>query len=246
MSTLALTRRRTSVWGALAVLAALATGLAVYSYLSWLRSQIPVAGKLVPLVVAARDLEPGTSLEASMLRLTEHPQRYLPFGAISDQEKVIGRVLAVPVFEGEPITSRKVGRTGGLSSIVPPGTRAYSITIPSGSGLGVLPKPGDRVDVIVTLPREVLGDPTSMTVLRAKEVAAIATSSGSGGKVARQLGIESAAEAGASITLFVTPAEAERLAMAESLGRITIVLAPAGSETEPPPPPIRPGDLAAR
>lgn len=243
MSALALTRRRTSVWGALAILAALATGVAVYSYLSWLRSQIPVSGKLVPMVVAARDLEPGTSLEAGMLELVQHPERYLPFGAFSNVQKLTGQTLSVPVFEGEPITSRKVGRGGGLSSIIPPGTRAYSLSVSTSSGLGFLPKPGDRVDVIVTFPSEVLGRPTTTTILRAKEVAAVSTPSQSNGEIAERLGIDTLNEGGVSITLFVTLEEAEKLAMAESLGKITIVLAPLGSENEPPPSPITPENL---
>lgn len=243
MNALALTRRRTSIWGALAVIAALATGLAVYSYLSWLRSQIPLSGRLVPIVVAARDIEPGTVIDPSMITIARHPERYLPSGALSDEKKAIGSVVRIPIFEGEAVTSRKLGRTGGLSSVVPPGSRAYSLIIPSGAGLGFLPKPGDRVDVIATFPREVLGEATSVTVLRAKEVAAVSMSNGGSSSVAGKLGIEGAAQTGASITLFVTPSEAEKLAMAESLGRITLVLAPLGAENEPAPPPVRPGDL---
>lgn len=246
MNALALTRRSTSIWGVLAILAALGTGVAVYSYLSWLRSQVPVSGKLVPMVVAARDLEPGTSLEESMLKIVQHPQPYLPSGAVSDEAKVVGQVLTVPVLEGEPITTRKVGRSGGFSSLIPPGTRAYSLSISSGSGLGFLPKPGDRVDVIVTFPQEVLGEATSMTILQGKEIAAVTTPSESRGReVAGRLGIDAVTDSGISLTLFVTPVEAERLAMAESLGKITIVLAPAGAESEPVPNPVTPRDLGS-
>lgn len=246
MSALALTRRRTSVWGAVAVLAALATALAVYSYLSWLRAQVPVSGRLVAMVVAAQDLEPGTVLDASMVTVTQHPSRYLPAGAITDAKKVFGQAVAVTIFEGEPITARKIGKKGGFSSIVPAGTRAYSLAINSGSGLGFLPKSGDRVDVIATFPREVLGEPTSITILRGKEVASVSLGGRESGKVAKQLGVETASQSAFSITLFVTPTEAERLAMAESLGRITLVLAPVGADTDPAPAPVRPGDLGSK
>lgn len=233
------------MWGILAVLAALATGVAVYSYLHYLRSQVPISGKLVPMVVAAADLESGTVLEAGMLELVQHPESYLPLGAIREATKVVGQALSVPVLKGEPITSRKVGSNGGLSSVVPAGTRAYSLSVPAGSGLAFLPKPGDRVDVIATFPREVLGEPTSMTILRGKRVAAIATSSESSGEMAERLGIQPVTEGGVIVTLFVSPVEAERLAMAESLGKITIVVAPIGAESEPAPAPVRPGDLGS-
>ena len=246
MATLAIPRRKTSLWSILAVLAAAATGLAVYSYLSYVRSQVPIAGKLVPLVVAADDLEPGTVVEEGLIRVADHPEKYLPEGAISRPALVMGRVLTVPVFKSEPITLRKLGSKGGISSIVAAGMRAYSL--PVSSGLGVVPKPGDRVDVIVTLPREVLGEPTTIIALRGREVATAGVSENSAfGKVGEQLGIEeNANKAGLSVTLFVTPEESQQLAMAESLGRITVVLAPANAEDEGKRPPVRPGDLGSR
>lgn len=233
------------MWSVVAVLAAVATGLGVYSYLSYLRAQIPVAGRLVPMLVAARDLEPGEAITAELVRLAEHPERYLPEGAMRSVEPALGRVVAVPIFAGEPILARKLGATGGISSVVPPGMRAYSLVV--GSGLGFLPKPGDRVDVLVTLPREVLGEPTSLTVLRGKEVAAVAAGSRQSlGAVGERLGLPEQMQGGVGITLFVTPEEAQRLAMAESLGRITVILAPAKAEEDEGPPPVVPRDLGAR
>lgn len=247
MGTLAssLARRRMSLWGLLAVTAAAATGLAVYSYLSWLRAQVPVAGRLVPLVVAAHDLDPGRVITSGDLGVSRHPERYLPPGALRTTAAVLGRVVAVPIFEGEAVTSRKIGARGGLSSIVPKGMRAYTLSIDSGATLGFAPKPGDRVDVIVTFPREVLGEASSITALRSREVAAVGGPKSGSGRVANQLGLDGASGSALTITLFLTPAEAERLAMAEALGRITIVLAPLGDETEPAPAPVRPRDLIA-
>ena len=244
MSTLALTRRRTSFRSVAALLAAALTGLAVYSYLSWMRSQIPVAGKLVPMIVASKDLAPGATLDGTMIEVMDHPERYLPKGALLTRTAVLGRVLRVPVFAGEAITSRKLGTRGGLSSVVPPGMRAYSLT--AASGLGFVPKAGDRVDVIVTLPREVLGEPTTVVALSGKEVAAVGQSdTGSLGRMGEQLGIEDKEGAGLALTLFVTPEEAQHLAMAEAMGRITVVLAPTKDE-QLKPGPIRPEDLGNR
>ena len=242
MSTLALARRRFSLWGVTAALAAAAAGLAVYSYLSWVRSQIPAAGKLVPLVVAGQDLSPGTRLEKGHLRLADHPDKYLPPAAITELDDAMGRTLAVPVFEGEALTAKKLGTRGGASSVVPGGMRAYSLGV--ASDLGFLPKPGDRVDVIVTLPRDVLGEHTSVTALRHREVASVGRfGSQALGEVGERLGVEDSSEAAITITLFVTPEEAQELAMAESLGRVSVVLAPVDSEETSPPSPVTPGDL---
>lgn len=218
-------RRRTSVWGLAAIVAALLTGLMVYSYLSWLRSQIPVAGPLVPVVVARQDLAPGTLISDAHVELDDHPERYLPAAAIGELGDVIGKAASIPIFAGEIITSPKLGQTGGLSSLVPDGHRAYSLAVESGAHLGFVPRQGDKVDVLATFPREVIGEPKTVTILRSKEVAAYGDSATAEDD---RLGLD--VSAGITLTLFVTPDEAEALAMAESLGRITVVLAPSQEE----------------
>lgn len=241
MSTIVLTRRKASLRSIFAVLFAVAASLAVYSYLSWMKSQIPISGKLVSMVVAARDLQAGETIEASMLEVVDHPSRYLPRGAMQGIDRVIGKVLSVPVFRGESLTSPKLGSKGGLSSVVPAGTRAYFLTL---SNNAITPRPGDRVDVLATLPREVLGEPTTITVLRGKEVASMARGEASASdKVAGNLGLETAEGVKLGITLFVTPVEAEKLAMAEALGKITLVFAPSKVDQSAPPKPVRPADL---
>lgn len=223
MTTLVLNRRRSSRWSVLAVLAAAAVALSVYSYLAWLRAQVPVYGPLVPMVVAARDIESGTALESSMLQMVDHPSSYLPQGAFRDFQPLNGKVTAVPVLRGEPLTERKVGKTGGASSVVPRGMRAYSLSAQAVSGLGIEPRSGDRVDVLVTFSGED-GEAVTQTILRSAKVASIQAGPSSG-KVAGPLGVSTVGSK-RSVTVLVTPAQAEDLAKAESLGKVAIVLAP--------------------
>jgi len=247
MATLVLNRRRASLPGILAAAVAIAAGLGVYSYLSYLRSQIPIAGRLAPVVVAATDIEPGTRLEAQMLELSLQPSRYLPAGSLGARAAAEGKVVTVPIFKGEPITAVKMGRSGGLSAVVPPGQRAYSLAVASGSSLGFLPRPGDRVDVIVTLPAEALGRATAETVLRFKQVASVgAAPSSASAKNQDKFGIPASGEKGLGITLFVDPGEAQRLAMAEALGKITVVLAPDKPDLGQVPAPVTAGDIAPK
>ncbi|HVE76867.1 MAG TPA: Flp pilus assembly protein CpaB [Actinomycetota bacterium] len=255
MSSLALSKRRTSLFGLVAIAAAVVTGLGIYSYLSWLRAQIPIAGKLVPIVVAAQDIAPGTVLEASMLDVSEHPEKYLPAGALGSSSEAVGKVTSVPLFAGEAVVAKKLGSQGGFSSTVPPGTRAFSLIVPFGAGLEAPPTPGDRVDVIVTLGQDVIGSPRTTTVLRHKEVAAVgrvpppAVSQGSdadGGEASDRLSFDRlGGRDGIALTIFVTPDEAQRLAMAQTLGRVTVVLGPAAAPEEAAPPSVSVEDLAA-
>ena len=245
MSTLVLSRRKTSLWGFLVAAAAIFTGFAVFSYLSWVRAQVPTNGRFTEVVVATMDIPAGTVISSKMVRLAKQPSKYAPPAAFGNLKLAIGLTASSTIFEGEPVTRRRVSTHTGLSAAVPKGTRAYSLSIASGTSLNFVPRAGDRVDVIVTYPREVLGEAKSITVLRGVEVASVGRTQASdlgSGKVTSRLGLEgSASQLG--ITLFVTPQEAERLAMAEALGRITVVLAPIVPDDQPPPAPVSPKDV---
>jgi Flp pilus assembly protein CpaB len=169
------------------MLAAVVTALAVYSYLSYLRAQIPLSGRMVPMLVAASDIDSGVVVTAAMLEIESFPERYLPEQALSSSEAAVGRVAAVPILEGEPVTSRRLGMDGGSSSVVPDGMRAYSLSPDTLDGLALAPKAGDRVDVLATFAREG-GNAETVTVIKAAKVASVGGSKGPSG-VASQLGV---------------------------------------------------------
>ncbi|HEX2178505.1 MAG TPA: Flp pilus assembly protein CpaB [Actinomycetota bacterium] len=223
MTTLVLNRRTTSRWSLLAMLAAIVTALAVYSYLSWLRGQVPVAGRMVPMVVAATDIDSGVVVTAEMLEFADHPERYLPQDVLLNSELAVGRVARIPILEGEPVTERKIGRNSGSSSVVPDGMRAYSLSPQTLEGLALEPKSGDRVDVLATFAREG-GNAETVTVIEAAKVLSVGTPKAGGSQVASSFGVGSSGKKG--ITLLLTPEQSEALAQSEALGKIALVLAP--------------------
>lgn len=223
MTTLVLGRRRTSRWGVVAVLAAVLTGLAVYSYLSWLRSQVPVAGRLVPIVVAATDMEPGVRVSERMLTMVDHPSRYLPEGSLAAAEEAVGRLTTYPILAGEPVTGRKIARNTGASGAVPEGMRAYGLDPQALAGMALMPQSGDRVDVLATLADE-SGRAQTLTILKSVQVASTGEADGSSAAASSLVGSGKDRAA----TLLVTPDQAEALAQAEAAGKITLVLVPTG------------------
>lgn len=96
-------------------------------------------GQRLPAWVATRDVEPGTSIDAALVRL---PATAVPDGAIAD-ERPVDMVAVQRIGVGEVITTFDVGRDGALS-LLPDGWRAVAITESPVSGAG----PGDRVDVV--------------------------------------------------------------------------------------------------
>jgi pilus assembly protein CpaB len=115
----------------------------------------------LPVVVAAQDIPAGTRIEADMVRLRSIPQSAVLSGAFQDTQEVIGKVTQVPLVAGEQVIQSKV--TGGelalaqfgdnppLSLLIPEGMRAVSVQVSSVVGAGGLIRPGDFVDVILSV-----------------------------------------------------------------------------------------------
>ncbi|HXG42070.1 MAG TPA: Flp pilus assembly protein CpaB [Dehalococcoidia bacterium] len=170
---------------------------------------------------------------------------------ISAGEQVQARDVAAP-----SVTAASVSTDMPLSYVVPPGMRAVSIPIEEATAAGGLVRPGDRVDVIgvfdVTF-YGLSGNPSestdfnnflSMTVLQDVEVLAVAQAvepvvpsagQGSGGQAPR-VPVEQVKPnpKAATITLAVTPEQAQRLAWALSNGELRVALRRFGETGEVP------------
>ncbi|MBA4358430.1 MAG: Flp pilus assembly protein CpaB, partial [Desulfovibrio sp.] len=140
----------------LALLLALSAGILVYQ---WMQAKTTASrGQTVrtaPLVVAARELPAGTRLAPDMLRLQNYPETMLPAQHYPTVKEVEGRILASGMSANEPLTpSRLSGEaaSGGISAIITPGKRAMAVKGNKVMGLAGLIRPGNMIDVLVTLP----------------------------------------------------------------------------------------------
>jgi pilus assembly protein CpaB len=219
--------RSTWLWAAVAVVGAVSTFVNLQRHLEWLRSQIP-AGGLVRVVVAARDIEAGEIIGARMITTAGLPPIAVPKGAVRTPSAAVGSTVALGVEEGQTITGRTLGR-GGPSALVPPGMRAYDLAADFVPGAPLAPRQGDRVDVIATFPGASAEEATSTTLLSGRTVAAFSAGPEGSASMGSDSGFGELAGPGSPgrITLLVTPEEAERLAVAESFGRIRVVVASA-------------------
>ena len=139
----------------------------------------------------------------------------------------VGAVVREPFLAGEPIVDRKLvraGDSGYMAVVLAPGMRAMSVAVTVETGAGGFILPGDRVDVLVAAqvnssadadgaPRKAF---SSSTVLRNIKVLAIDQAA------EPERGATTAV--GATATLEVGPREAEALALAKSLGDLTLTL----------------------
>jgi pilus assembly protein CpaB len=193
----------------------------------WLKKEtvpkevVKVESEAVPVAVAAVDLSWGTKLEPAMMKTVPYLKDSLPSGYSSDPESVKGRILISPLKQNEPIVEYKLAQasvtTGGVSAVVAPGKRALAVKGDKVIGISGFIRPGNRVDVIVTLLNPKTKKKRAKTVL--EDVLVLATGTE----------IEEDAEGGKPhsvdvYTLEVTPKEGEKLALAATEGKLQFAL----------------------
>lgn len=206
--------RSSRYYTTVAILLAVISGTLLYTYLNSLSMKLE-AGEIVEVVVAARDIPARTTLTFEILKVEELPKKWVSSDAFSDRNGLIGLTTALPIFKGEPVLAKKLSlkrRDEGLASLISRGERGFTLVLEEGNPILRELKPGNRVDVLVTLNGDVTGKPVTKTVLQQKEIMAIGSSSPF------------------PVTLLVSLIEAEKLAFAQASGKITLVLCPTERE----------------
>ena len=198
------------------ILLSLIAGVAaVFLAARWVGQQ--AAQNTTPVVVASRDLDPGSPLAASMLQQTPWPSGAVPAGAFEEVKKLEGRVVRSPVFKGEPVLEPKlapIGTKGGLPSLIKDGKRAISVKVNEVVGVAGFALPGSFVDVMVHT-SDNKNKPVSKIVLNRILVLAVAQEANRD---------ETKPKVVNAVTLEVTPEQAEKIDLARSIGALSLVL----------------------
>jgi pilus assembly protein CpaB len=204
----------------------------------------------VEVLVAATDLPIGKIIRSEDLRWQSWPEDSIgpdyvvrgmgeegnadePRPSITDIE---GAAVRVEMVAGEPILSFKLfqrGDSGFLSGVLAPGMRAVTVSVNPETGAAGFVLPGDHVDIVVVFDvldtDDITGDTTSRTVSETimenvrvlatdQSVAARSKPGEEGG------GDETLADLADTVTLEVTPNQAQAIAVADSLGRLRLIL----------------------
>jgi pilus assembly protein CpaB len=174
------------------------------------------------VVVAQLEISPGETLESRMLQVSTWPRDIIPPKAISNPQQLNGRVALMPIAKGEPILESKLspeGTAAGLSGLLDPNMLAVTVKTDEVSGVAGFVNPGDRIDVLVELPKGGGHDGNehfSKIILQNLKVL-------SKGQVWDQT-VEKKPKVVPTVTLEVTPEQAEMLNLATNEGKIRLAL----------------------
>jgi Flp pilus assembly protein CpaB len=174
--------------------------------------EISASAPRQPVVVAARNLRRGVVVKAADVKLSTWGGAEPLQGGYEAIDQVVGKTVFDPVRENEPVMrARTASADGADGTSIVAGMRAVSVHASDSSGVLSLLSAGDKVDVQV-----VSDQPDAKlklrTILQNAEV----------------LGIDPGEPGGRPttpvVTLVVSPAAADRLALADSGARLRLLL----------------------
>lgn len=203
------TRVRRAVLARRRPLAALAAALAVVTGVSAARPPAPATARVL---VAARDLPAGSTLDAAALRTVDVPVEAVPSGALGTAPATLaGATLTGPVRAGEMVTDWRIVRSLP-SDALPPGQVLTSVRLADPAAL-VLLEPGRRVDLVAADPS---GEQPAFVVAAEALVVAVPDGDTTDGAV----GVAS----GPVVVLAVPPATAVQLADAAVRSQLSVMV----------------------
>jgi len=172
------------------------------------------------IVVAEADIAPGTALAGRLLRVATWPQEIIPAKAVTNASQLEGRVAQTSISKGEPITLPKLapeGTAAGLGGLLDPNALAVTVKTDEVTGVAGFISPGDRIDVLVAMDKGGSnGEQFSKIILQNIKVL-------SKGQAWDQ-SADKKPKVVPTVTLEVSPEQAEMLNLARSYGKICLAL----------------------
>lgn len=188
----------------------------------------------VKVAVARVPLEYGTQLSPDKVRLVDWPKASLPEGTFTSIPQLLPmgktRVALRPIAINEPILRSKISGEGGratISAVLRPDMRAAAVRVSDVAGVAGFVLPGDSVDVLVTRTLVDTGGGSQQitdVLLQNVRVIAIDQDANDG---------KSDPKVGKTATLEVAQVDAQKLALAQQVGQLSLALRNVADQDNP-------------
>ncbi|MFH1727369.1 MAG: Flp pilus assembly protein CpaB [Pseudomonadota bacterium] len=224
------------------IIAVLMAGFAVFighKYINKRISEVIGPYEKLQVVVATKDINMNERIDSSMLAIENVPKKFVQPGSISDPKQAINYLANVNITQGEQILENKLSELEDkfIALRIPPGQRAVTIAVNNITGVGGLPRPGNRVDIIAiydyttTKLTEDKNDRSTMKIMdiRARTVfqnilvLAVGRDFKFVGNPLSQTG-DSKNSSANSITLALTPRQAQQVTLAQRISTLSLTL----------------------
>lgn len=187
-------------------------------------TNLEVEEKTTEILVAARDLPRGTILGPDDVRWQEWPEEAIQDNFILREEEeadYISQVIRAPIAVATPLSRTFMvapGERGFMAAVLGPDMRAVTVSISEVSGVSGFIFPGDRVDLILTHTIEDIAGvrhTVSETIIQNARVLALDQ---------RSEASDQEPALAETATLELPPKLAERVAIIDRMGDLTLAL----------------------
>jgi pilus assembly protein CpaB len=209
--------------------------LAVFVAQGWLNYQAELSRKTVApkpqavatrtIVVAAGPLRFGTHVTPEQLREVAWPDEAIPAGTFATVAELTQgkRIVLASIERNEPILRTKItgpGQKATLSAVIQDGMRAVTVRVNDVEGVAGFVLPGDHVDVLLTRQAERTTGTNDVVIQNTRVLAVdqLADDAADRPTVVR------------AVTLEVDTIGAQKIALAASLGNLSLMLRRAGEQ----------------
>ncbi len=176
------------------------------------------------VVLANEKIGVRTQIKEDMVREEEWPLEFIPEPAYNELDEVIGKITSEAIQPDVPLLPdqfKEAAQIAELAFQLNDQERAVTIGVTEIKAVGGNVKPGDHVDILATFTdNKEVGAPTTITVLRDIRVVA----------VGKDIGVDIEETPGAAmsktVTVAVTPDEAEILTLVDENGDVRLSLRP--------------------
>ncbi|MBM3251525.1 MAG: Flp pilus assembly protein CpaB [Candidatus Omnitrophica bacterium] len=215
-----------------AVVMGLAAIILVNKYLQQVEQEKTKASvEVTRAVIATKRIPAGTAIDRTMVELRKIPLEFTQPGALDSVEAALGKKAVIDIAANEQVLSSKFsdaiskGPGSTLAMKTPFGKRAITISMDELSAVGGMIRPGDYVDIIGNFPFPQMMDgkveTQIATVMLFQNVLVLAV----GAQIDQESLDKGSARSGAStVTLALTPKEAELITYAQQQGQLKLVL----------------------
>jgi pilus assembly protein CpaB len=195
------------------IVALILGGIAAKMAFDFVRNRQPTPeSKRIQVVMAKRNVDEGQILAADDLTLGDVSADTVPDTVFQSPAQLYGRVTVVPLIQGQAITTTLLAPKGvgaGLQATVPLGMRAVTIDINEVTGVAGYLVPGCHVDILQTVRDTKTGLPVARTLAQNVKITA----------VGMRHNPQDSDGGGRSVTLLVTPEQAELVELASAVGK---------------------------
>ncbi|MBC8061263.1 MAG: Flp pilus assembly protein CpaB [Clostridiaceae bacterium] len=215
---------------------ALIATLTLFLYLQSLNTSNETPRKIT-ILVAKETIAARSIIESKMVQEIQVPDDSIFNDYLKDSSKIIGEYTKDVIMKNEGFRSENLisKNNGEISIMIDNNNRAISINATGASAVSNLLKPGDRVDVVASLPEkkeatETVRPESSKIILQNLQVLAVDKSINREDTVKAKTDIQEEVPATFLVTLSVPLLDIEKLVLAETIGSLKLVLRPLDKE----------------